>query len=62
MGASQLLTRMRSCEGKRRYIKASDTRAVVLSMRRAEKAQNIVAYHCRCCGGWHIGHERPSAL
>jgi hypothetical protein len=43
----------RSCGSKRRYV----DRAEANRGRYAMSESNLRIYHCKFCGGWHIGHH-----
>lgn len=58
-GASKRHVRRKSCEGKVRYVNHADADQNAMSARRRTR-QNIQAYKCRFCSGYHIGHPmRP---
>lgn len=48
----------RSCDGKRRYATKGGAREVVIRIARQQRDESIVAYRCRICGFWHVGHCR----
>lgn len=50
---------MRCCDGKVVYPTATAAAAAVARMERLEK-DPFNAYHCQCCGKYHIGHRKDS--
>lgn len=54
--ASKRGRRRRACVGKRKYATAKEALRDVADMRRKQRRSDIDAYHCRHCGGIHIGH------
>lgn len=51
-------TKMRECDGKKRYESEEPAKQHALKLRKAEKGHNATAYKCEHCGGWHVGHKR----
>jgi hypothetical protein len=47
--------RRKSCTGKIRYESFNDANKHAVSMH-YKTGQWFAAYHCKFCGGWHIGH------
>ena len=52
--ASRRAERRRACERKKRYERDEAVKVMVQLRRKGEPHMN--AYHCRYCGGWHVGH------
>jgi hypothetical protein len=46
-----------SCARKHRFTSYREADKVAARMRRRDD-EPMVAYGCRFCGGWHVGHER----
>ena len=58
--SSKRRLRRQSCEGKDRYPNMDvASRYAKIACKRAHGW--IVPYHCRFCGGYHIGHATPAA-
>jgi len=51
------IDRMRECDDKEKYDRAAaESRAAV--RRKIERNKQLVAYQCKHCERWHIGHKR----
>ena len=46
----------RGCTSKALFTSRREARSLVRNGRRSNGA--LKAYHCRSCGGWHLGHRR----
>ena len=46
----------RGCTSKALFLSRGEARAWVRSGRRSDG--RLDPYHCRYCGGWHVGHRR----
>ena len=46
----------RGCTSKALFTSRREARSLVRNGRRSNGA--LKAYHCRSCGGWHLGHPR----
>lgn len=44
-----------SCHGKARHVSFAAARR---TLRRRSRARELEPYHCRHCGGWHIGSRQ----
>jgi hypothetical protein len=53
--ASKRHLRRKQCEGKRAFALEADARAHAIHRSRVSRSY-IVAYHCRFCHLWHVGH------
>lgn len=53
--ASKRAKRRRGCIGKQRHESASAAYAHKYHLNRKDD-DRIHVYHCRFCGGWHVGH------
>lgn len=52
------IKRAASCEGKERFV--SFTRAArVARLAASRREERLRAYHCRYCGGFHVGTPSP---
>jgi hypothetical protein len=52
----------RECDGKKRYTESeaeAHARGLRSRERDTQRRERIVAYPCRWCGYFHVGHERP---
>lgn len=49
-----------SCAGKIRHPDTASAYAQVKSLLKSGKGR-LKSYHCRFCGGWHVGHLPKSA-
>jgi hypothetical protein len=50
-------SRKRACETKRRYETADEARGAMYgAARRGAALKSLIAYRCKYCPGWHIGH------
>lgn len=47
---------LRHCDGKIDYPNRALAEVAAMQMRHKERDE-FNAYHCECCGGWHIGHR-----
>lgn len=63
--ASKRAQRRKQCESKRRHDTEDSAWAAVRGTIRLaafrENGKGLGVYHCRRCGGWHVGH-RPGSL
>jgi hypothetical protein len=48
--------RERSCDGKVRHATEAAARTA------AEQVTHLVAYRCRYCSGWHLGHQSKRSV
>ena len=49
----------RGCGGKQRYFTRAEAQKARAALRsRIASAQTLKAYHCRNCGGFHVGRDR----
>jgi hypothetical protein len=53
--ASKRAKRRRGCIGKHRHETASDAYAHKYHLGKHD-TDKMRVYHCRFCGGWHVGH------
>lgn len=56
--ASKRRLRRKGCEGKIRH----ETYGEAAHHRRRLRKPDIDIYHCRFCGGWHVGHPGSRRL
>ena len=47
--------RVRACESKAVFVSRGEARN---AMRGRRVDGSLAPYHCRFCGGWHLGHRR----
>ena len=49
-----------SCGGKIRYKKEQSAKNIIKQQKKKGKiiSRTLTVYHCKICGGWHIGHNR----
>lgn len=57
--SSKRRLRRRSCEGKVRHESAAGANIARAKLARRDD-DRMNAYHCRFCGGWHVGHAPGS--
>ena len=56
--SSKRRIKRRSCTGKVRHVDSAAARkALRATVRHDEEHQTMNVYHCRFCGGYHIGHR-----
>ena len=53
--ASKRAERRRACDGKKRYATEAEAQPAVTSLW-IQYQERTSAYHCRFCGGYHVGH------
>lgn len=52
-------TKGRSCEGKKQFTSKVAAKKQIDSMYKGKVAvTRLVAYRCKFCGFWHVGHSR----
>ena len=53
------IDRMRECDGKEKLDRANaERRAAGFRKKETRRTDQCVAYQCKHCGAWHIGHKR----
>ena len=54
--------RYKMCARKTRYKNCKEASIMAKKAIKASGDTNIVAYHCRFCHGWHIGHNKYAKI
>lgn len=49
----------KACQGKQKHNSYGAAQAAVRSVQQ-RLGDELNAYHCRYCGGWHTGHKKAS--
>ena len=54
--------RYKMCAKKKRYRSYKEAATMANKARKVSGEENIDAYHCRFCHGWHIGHNKYAKI
>lgn len=61
--SSKRRIRRKQCGKKIRYVTQEEAKAAMGSMfRRCGYPGAMNIYHCKFCGGWHIGHRKGAKI
>jgi hypothetical protein len=60
--ASKRAIRRKSCKGKIAYAERADAERTALHQNRQRGDYSLVAYYCKFCSHWHVGHATHKVM